>query len=104
MSQWQFIDTTLALKHPSVLPSNRGLYVRDWRGVTELLNDSDRCLSVDCWEPVRNRRDILHPGVWWVLPGLNDASQDRLPWRPATPRECYETCKRFPDAAEWWSA
>lgn len=65
---------------PSTHPLRRGLYERDWTN-TDILPEEDRCVSMDFWEPVTNRRDILYPGVWYVLPEYNDASRQHLPWR-----------------------
>jgi hypothetical protein len=65
---------------PGTHPTRRGLYERDWRG-TDILPEEDRRIMLDMWEPVRNPRDILYPGVWYVLPEYNDASRQHLPWR-----------------------
>lgn len=65
---------------PHTHPKRRGLYERDWRE-TDILPEEDRCIHMDLWEPVRNPRDILYPGVWYVSPGWNDASRQNLPWR-----------------------
>ena len=61
-------------------PVRRGWYERDWRD-TDILPVHERTICMDFWEPVRNPRDLLYPGVWYVLPGLNDASLQHLPWR-----------------------
>ena len=78
-------STKRPFKHPSTLPKRRGLYVRDWRG-TKVLPVQERRLTVDLWEPVP-AGDSLWPGVWYVWPGWNDASEERLPWRDATRAE-----------------
>jgi hypothetical protein len=78
------IVSSLPFRHPSVLPPRRGLYVRDWRG-TDVLPASDRALSIDLWEPSDD--PMLAPGCWYVSPGWNDASEQRLPWREATREE-----------------
>jgi len=68
--------------------------------VAEYERAEERRISLDLWEPV-NRRDSLYPGVWYVqepgywwrhpatgervwMDGINDASQQRLPWRGVT--------------------
>ena len=83
-------------KHPSITPAKRGLYVRDWRG-TKILPESDRRLSIDLWEPVPVG-DILSPGVWYVWPEWNDASEQRLPWRPVTKGERAAFLREHPGA------
>ena len=83
-------------KHPSTTPAKRGLYVRDWRG-TKILPERDRRLSIDLWEPVPVG-DILFPGVWYVWPGWNDASEQRLPWRPVTRAERAAFLREHPGA------
>lgn len=65
---------------PETHPRYRGLYERDWTN-TDILPVEDRCIRMDFWEPVRNPRDVLYPGVWYVLPEFNDASRPNLPWR-----------------------
>jgi len=65
---------------PHTHPTRRGLYERDWRG-TDILPEEDRRIMLDEWIPVSNPRDILYPGVWYVLPNYNDASRQNLPWR-----------------------
>ncbi len=90
----------MAFKHPSVTPKARGLYMRDWRG-TDVRPEHERALCVDAWEPVTDPRDILFPGVWYVFPDLNDASEQRLPWREPTPFELQACLWRHPEAARW---
>ena len=94
------LDAGLPLRHPSVLPPQRDLYVRDWRG-TNILPESERTLCVDAWEPVPRRGDILYPGVWYVLPEINDASVQRLPWRPLTHRERAWIMRTSAAARDW---
>lgn len=65
---------------PETPPIRRGLYERDWTN-TDILPAEARGVSMDFWEPVRNPRDILYPGVWYVLPEYNEASRQHLPWR-----------------------
>lgn len=100
---WGFIREDLPLRHPSVFPLHAGWYVRDWRG-TQVLLVEDRTLTVDWWNPVPDARDILCPGVWYVLPDINDANEQRLPWRVPTndelallaclfPRECRQMAR-----------
>lgn len=88
------LSTKLPLKHPSLTPKKRGLYVRDWRG-TDILPASDRVLSVDLWEPIKPP-DPMAPGLWFVWPGWNDASRERLPWREATRAEKAEFLRENP--------
>ena len=81
-----------------IVPARRGWYERDHRGVAAYTNPADRRISLDLWEPVRDPRDILYPGVWYVqgtpywwtdpqtgqrklLDNINDARQQQLPWR-----------------------
>jgi hypothetical protein len=78
-------STKRPFKHPRTLPKRRGLYVRDWRG-TDVLPEHDRRLTMDLWMPVP-AGDSLWPGVWYVWPGWNEASEGRLPWREATRAE-----------------
>jgi hypothetical protein len=73
------------LKHWSTTPKKRGLYVRDWRG-TKVQPESDRRLTIDLWHPLP-LGDEYWPGFWYVWPGWNDASYERLPWRAATRAE-----------------
>ena len=94
------IRTHYPFKHPSVLPPRRGLYVRDWRG-TKVLPVSDRALAIDLWWPEPNPKDILHPGVWYVYPNVNDASEQRLPWREPTIAERSWWFQRYPEARNW---
>lgn len=93
-----FIDPTIPLKHPSIIPKERGLYVRDWRG-TSITPESERILSLDWWEPVPGD-PLIGPGLWFVWPGWNDASVDRLPWREATEIERDVFFKQNPGARE----
>lgn len=85
-------------KHPSTTPAKRGLYVRDWRG-TDVEPESERRLAIDLWEPVPDHRDILFPGVWYVYPGPNDATEQHLPWRKPTRAELAEFLRDNPGAA-----
>jgi hypothetical protein len=87
-------------KHPSVTPKARGLYLRDWRG-TGVLPEHERTLHVDAWEPVTDPRDILHPGVWYAFPGLNDATEQALPWREPTSFELQACLWKYPEAARF---
>lgn len=83
---------------PDTVPVRRGFYQRDHRQVREYGRAADRRISLDLWQPVDDPHDSLYPGVWYVqepgywwrnpdsgrmvwLDGLNDASQQRLPWR-----------------------
>jgi hypothetical protein len=91
------IDHTLPFKHPSISPEKRGLYVRDWRG-TRVVPVNERRLSIDLWEPAPKPDDILHPGVWYVWPGWNDATEQRLPWRPVTKAERAAFLRENPNA------
>lgn len=86
------------LKHWSVLPRKRGLYVRDWRG-TNVLPEGDRALSIDLWIPVPHG-DELAPGIWYVWPGWNDATHQSLPWRAATRAEKTTFLRDNPEAAD----
>jgi crossover junction endodeoxyribonuclease RuvC len=70
------LRTDLPLRHPSTRPSRQGVYVRDWRG-TDALPVRDRRLSVDLY-----CSDAEFSG-WYVLPDINDATEQALPWRPA---------------------
>lgn len=82
-------------------PARKGWYERDHRRVSGYLDPADRRISLDLWEPVNDKSDILYPGVWYVqcprtwvyskwtgyrvlLDGINDASQQNLPWRGLT--------------------
>jgi len=65
---------------PNTHPTRRGLYERDWTN-TDILPVEDRRIHMDFWEPVFSKQDSLYPGVWYVEPGLNDASRQHLPWR-----------------------
>lgn len=87
----------LPFRHPSTTPPKRGLYVRDWRG-TKIQPAFERVLAIDLWEPVNDPRNILHPGVWYVWPGWNDASEQRLPWRKPTRTERAKFLARNPEA------
>jgi hypothetical protein len=91
------IDHARPFKHPSTTPAKRGLYVRDWRG-TSILPESDCRLSIDLWEPVRDPKDILYPGVWYVWPNWNDANEQRLPWRAVTKAERAAFLREHPNA------
>lgn len=87
MSRWiAWIDTSLPWRHPPLIPLHAGWYVRDWRG-TKITPESERVPAIDLWTPVPDPRDILHPGVWYVVPDINDAAEQRLPWRVPTARE-----------------
>lgn len=88
----------LPFKHPSVTPAKRGLYVRDWRG-TKIQPASDRQLCIDLWEPLPPG-DPMGPGIWYVWPGWNDASETRLPWRAATRSEKARFYAKNPEARE----
>ena len=87
-------------KHPSVTPKKRGLYQRDWRG-TSIEPEHERELTLDLWEPISDPRDILYPGVWYVYPGINDAIEQRLPWREPTPTDRAAWYRRHPEARDW---
>jgi hypothetical protein len=87
-------------KHPSVTPKKRGLYIRDWRG-THIEPAKERILRLDAWEPVNDRSDILFPGVWYVFPGLNDASHQALPWREPTDYELTWHVAKYHEARRW---
>ena len=85
-------------------PVHYGWYERDHRNVTTYKNPLDRRICLDLWMPVRDPRDILYPGVWYVRDdsrcvvytvtgkamwmtndsGINDASRQHLPWRGLT--------------------
>lgn len=80
-----FFEGALPFKHPSTTPKALGVYVRDWRG-TAIMPRSDRNFSFDLFVPVP-RGEELAPGVWYVLPNWNDASEQALPWRPMSPGE-----------------
>lgn len=81
----------------AVVPARRGWYLRDHRAVAEYIHDTDRRFCVDLWEPDNDPRSNCYPGVWYVcegayayrnqmtgawvdLDGINDASQQQLPW------------------------
>ena len=91
---------TLPFKHPSVTPTKRGLYVRDWRG-TSIEPAHERIVTLDAWEPVPDRRDILYPGVWYSFPGPNDSSRQALPWRAPTEFELNLHLFQYPEARRW---
>lgn len=62
-------------------PARRGWYERDHRKCWKYINPDDRRIQLDLWEPVPKGHD-LYPGVWYVQDGgLNDASNQNLPWR-----------------------
>lgn len=65
---------------PDTHPVRRGLYERDWTN-TDILPAEDRRIHMDLWDPVSDTRDPLCPGIWYVQPGWNDATWQRLPWR-----------------------
>jgi hypothetical protein len=50
---------------------------------------------------VPDSRDILFPGVWYAFPGLNDASEQALPWREPTPYERQACLWAHPEASRW---
>ncbi len=41
------------------------------------------------------------PGVWYVFPGINDASEQVLPWRVPTRTELAKWMARYPEAKAW---
>jgi hypothetical protein len=92
------LDESMPFKHPSIVPKERGLYVRDWRG-SGVLPRQDRALWIDLWEPV-DLGDELYPGLWYVFPGVNDASEQALPWRTPTAAELFVFLERNPEARE----
>jgi hypothetical protein len=78
-------------------PVRRGLYERDHRQCS-YSHEEDKRISLDLWEPVKDPKDILYPGVWYVIgtpylhinpltnkrawmDNINDASRQDLPWR-----------------------
>ena len=67
---------------PDQVPARSGWYLRDHRGVTMYDSDEDRRICMDFWEADDKPGSICFPGVWYVLDdaGLNDASQQHLPW------------------------
>lgn len=67
----------------SKVPLRAGWYERDHRSCVEYVDPADRRICRDWWEPVRDNRSILYPGVWYIKDehGLNDASRQDLPWR-----------------------
>ena len=97
------LNPALRFRHPSVTPPRKGLYVRDWRG-TKVLPEWDRTLCVDLWIPERDQRSILFPGVWYVYPGVNDASVQKLPWRELTLNERLWFYNEQPEARAWKTA
>jgi hypothetical protein len=90
----------LPFKHPSITPKTRGLYLRDWRG-TQIQPEHERALHVDAWEPVSAPQDICYPGVWYVFPNINDASEQSLPWREPTHYELQVWFWKHPEARQW---
>lgn len=90
------LRTDLPFRHWSLTPPKRGLYVRDWRG-TDVLPESERCLSMDLWEPLPPG-DEMGPGLWYVWPGWNDASVAALPWRKPMPAEVRRFLADNPEA------
>ncbi len=91
------LNPKLRLKHWSVRPRKRGLYVRDWRG-TDVLPETDRRLSIDLWMPLPPG-DAMGPGMWYVWPDWNDASRAELPWRKATRAEKAAFLRENPGAS-----
>lgn len=74
----------MKLKRTSWFPSDThpiraGLYERDWRN-TDLLPEEDRRVWLDEWYPVKNKKSILYPGLWYT-DERNEASWQKLPWR-----------------------
>lgn len=61
-------------------PIRSGRYERDWTN-TDILPVEDRRVTMDYFIRVPNPNDSLYPGVWYVLPDFDDASQQHLPWR-----------------------
>lgn len=92
------LSVSRPFKHPQVLPTRSGLYVRDWRG-TDIQPASERRLSVDLWLSLP-ARDPNGPGWWYVWPGWNDASRERLPWRAPTRSEKAEFLRENPGAGD----
>lgn len=84
------LDPRAPLRHWSTTPTKTDLYVRDWRGTSVAVRELG--LHVDKFMVVGDRRSILWPGVWYVQPDWNDASYQRLPWRPITPQERERLC------------
>ena len=70
---------------PNQVPARRGYYERDHRNVWYIQPDENR-IQFDLWEPVKNKRDPLYPGVWYCDNeyGINDATYQNLPWRGLT--------------------
>jgi hypothetical protein len=81
-------------------PARRGYYERDHRQCNYAYPE-DKRISLDLWEPVKDPKHILYPGVWYVIgepywyfnhrlnkriwmDNINDASRQDLPWRGLT--------------------
>lgn len=82
-------------------PARAGWYERDHRGC-DYTAPSERRISQDRWVPVRDKKDPLYPGLWYVLCDpyefvnpftgqrkwleypMDDASRQDLPWRGLT--------------------
>ena len=82
---------------PHQVPSRDGWYERDHRKCNYgdgLGNE----ITLDLWQGVSDKNDILYPGVWYVkgpgywwphhitgelkwMDNINDASRQQLPWR-----------------------
>lgn len=86
---------------PDTYPARGGWYERDHRQCN-YADPSERRISLDKWVPVRDRKDPLFPGLWYlacvpfwfqnpftgerklVQNALDDASRQNLPWRGLT--------------------
>lgn len=69
---------------PDQVPARYGFYERNHRKVSEYTDRADRRIWLDLWVPVRDKRSMCWPGIWYVRgPGddMNDASHQRLSWR-----------------------
>ena len=88
----------------NTFPIRDGWYERDHRGCYEYSDPADRRICLDMFYAVRDKRDPLYPGIWYVQSDpywfynpftgqrsyvaepMDDASRQDLPWRGLTER------------------